>query len=241
MMMSWAQHWCGSQEARPAPPEQIILNSQPQFPFYKTTQLDYFSNSFSCKIPRFSSMSVAVTNKMSTFKVGKDDRKWLFESILPLPPGSMSHQNPQQDPTSSLKTKGTASLGCSHRHWLSTQEEFPLSMNTELDLLWEREYFDRKGVLMRLCIGKHVSPVPWSLNRAHRAWTLSSCKRGLRPHLPVSYVCCTNKSVTCSESPIVWPPFSPACQVYHQCLSFLRSSSRGSWPDTMSWGLQRVA
>ena len=56
-------------------PEQIILNSQPQFPFCKTTQLDYFSNSFSCKILRFSTMSVALTNKMSTFEVGKDDRK----------------------------------------------------------------------------------------------------------------------------------------------------------------------
>ena len=56
-----------------------------------------------------------------------------------------------------------------------------------------------------------------------------------------SYVCCINRSVTCFESPIVWPPFSPACRVYHRCLSFLRSSSRGSWPYTVSWVLQHVA
>lgn len=43
---------------------------------------------------------------------------------------------------------------------LSTQEEFPPSLNTELDICWEREYFDRKGALMRVFIGKQVSPVP---------------------------------------------------------------------------------
>lgn len=73
-VMSTALTWRPRGQVQ-TPTEKIILNSQPQFPFCKTTQLDYFSNSFSCKIPRFSNMSVALTNKMSTFKVGKHDRK----------------------------------------------------------------------------------------------------------------------------------------------------------------------
>jgi len=73
-VMSTAVTWKPGGQIQ-TPSEQIILNSQPQFPFCKTTHLDYFSNSFSCKILRFSNMSVALTNKMSTFKVGKNDRK----------------------------------------------------------------------------------------------------------------------------------------------------------------------